>query len=136
MRPAIAVLAFATMAPHLRTSAASLLTLSRNLGGAIGLSIVTTMLARSIQTSHSDLASQVTAGDVPMVDPSILRMMGNGGEMAMAMVDAEINRQAAMIAYINDFQLMMIATIISLPLIFILRKPPKVETGQHLPAAE
>ena len=41
------------------------------------------------------------------------------------MLDAEINRQALMIAYIDDFYLMMIITLLALPLILLLRKPRK-----------
>ena len=123
------VLAFATIAPHLRTSAASIMTLARSLGGSIGISIATTILARNIQTSHSDLASQVTPSSMPVLDPSVLGMVGNFGETAMAMLDAEINRQAAMVAYIDVFHVMMIATTLSLPLIFLLRKADKGEPG-------
>ena len=50
---------------------------------------------------------------------------GSGGETVMAMLDAEINRQAAMVAYIDDFRLMMIAAVLSLPLILMLRRPGK-----------
>ena len=42
----------------------------------------------------------------------------------MALIDAEINRQAAMIAYIDDFYLMSWISIIVLPLLLFLR-PPK-----------
>jgi DHA2 family multidrug resistance protein len=118
----VAVIAFATIAPRLTTSAASVLTLARNLGGSIGISVATTVLARNIQTSHSDLASQITPASMPVLDPSVLSMFGSGGDMAMAMVDAEVNRQAAMIAYVDVFYMMMIATIISLPLVLIMQK--------------
>ncbi len=39
------------------------------------------------------------------------------------MIDAEVNRQAAMIAYLNDFWLMAIVTAISVPLVLLLQKP-------------
>jgi len=123
----ITVLAFATISPHLRTSAASIMTLSRSLGGSIGISLATTFLARNVQTSHSDLASHITTQTIPIVDPSVLGMVGNGGDVAMAMIDAEINRQAAMVAYIDDFHVMMIASVVTIPLILLLRKPAKAD---------
>ena len=46
------------------------------------------------------------------------------GDTAMAMVNAEINRQAAMVAYIDDFWLMMWVTLAAVPLVLLLR-PPK-----------
>jgi DHA2 family multidrug resistance protein len=117
------VLAFATIDTHLRTSAASIMTLARSVGGSIGISIATTILARSIQTSHSDLAAQITPASAPVLDPSVLGMVGSGGETVMAMLDAEINRQAAMVAYIDVFHVMMIASTIALPVILLLQKP-------------
>ena len=43
-------------------------------------------------------------------------------ETALAMMDAEINRQALMIAYIDDFHLMMIVSLCAIPLLLLLRK--------------
>ena len=48
----------------------------------------------------------------------------------MQMVNLEINRQAAMIAYLDDFKLMMIMLIIVSPLVFLL-KPGKAAPGQQ-----
>jgi DHA2 family multidrug resistance protein len=115
-------LAFGTLAPHYRTTAASLLNLSRNLGGSVGISLVTTLLARNIQVSHADLASNITPASTPPIEPSIFSTLGATGDSAMAILNAEINRQAAMIAYIDDFHLLMIVTVASLPLLLLLRK--------------
>ena len=117
------LIAFGTLPAHYRTSAASVLTLLRSLGGSIGISAMTVLLARNIQTSHSDLASQITPASMPPVEPSILSMLGSGGDSVMMMLDAEINRQAAMIAYVDDFHVMMIMTLASLPLLALLRRP-------------
>jgi MFS transporter, DHA2 family, multidrug resistance protein len=123
----ISLLGFATIAPHLRTSAAGMMTLFRNIGGSIGISVMSTVLARNMQTSHSDLASQITPSSTPVLDPGVLGMVGNAGQSVMAMLDAEINRQAAMVAYIDDFKMMMIGTLLSLPLILLLRNPGAAE---------
>ena len=119
----VTMLGFATLAPQLRTSASSLLQLGRNIGGSIGISMVVSLLAHNIQVSHSDLAAEVTPASAPPIDPSVLGMLGNRGEAVVAMLDAEINRQAAMIAYIDDYHLMMLMTLVTLPLILLLRKP-------------
>ena len=54
------------------------------------------------------------------------------GEAALRMADLEVNRQAAMIAYLNDFQLMIWMLLAFMPLIFFLR-PPKAGPGQLPP---
>ncbi|MDP9412659.1 MAG: DHA2 family efflux MFS transporter permease subunit [Pseudomonadota bacterium] len=115
-------LAFGTLAPKFRTTAASLLNLSRNLGGSIGISMVTTMLARNLQTSHADLAAQVTPFRIPLADPAVLDRLGGYGEAGLAALDGEINRQALMIAFLNDFYLMMMVTLAALPLVLLLKK--------------
>jgi DHA2 family multidrug resistance protein len=41
----------------------------------------------------------------------------------MATLNAEVTRQAATIAYLNDFQLMMWVTLAAIPLLVLLRRP-------------
>jgi DHA2 family multidrug resistance protein len=118
------LVAFATIAPHFRTNASSLMNLMRSLGGSVGISMLVALLARNLQVSHADLAAEVTPASMPPLDPAMLSLLGSGGHALLAMIDAEINRQAAMIAYINDFYLMMIVTVAALPLVLLMKKPP------------
>ena len=116
-------LAFASLAPAYRTTGASLLNLSRNIGGSVGISVVTTLLARNLQVSHSDLASHVTPSTLPLIDPSVIQRFGQLGDSATAMLNLEINRQALMIAYLDDFHAMMLLTLAALPLVWLLKRP-------------
>ncbi len=54
-------IAFATLAPHFRTDASSLMNLVRNIGSSLGVAVLTALLASNIQTSHADLGAHVTA---------------------------------------------------------------------------
>ncbi len=117
--------AFATLAPHLRTEGSSLLILLRSLGASIGISVTTTFLARNIQASHSDLASHVTASSTAVVDVSTIDRFQQLGSSVLGALDMEINRQAAMIAYIDDFYLMMWVSAAALPMIFLMRRPKR-----------
>jgi DHA2 family multidrug resistance protein len=114
-------LAFETLAPRLRTTAASLLNLSRNLGGSIGISIVSSQLVRMTQVAHADLATSVSA-DVPASAVSLLQSFGVPGGAALALIDAEVTRQAVFIAYLDDFKLMMIVTFAALPMLLLMRR--------------
>ena len=116
-------LAFATLPPHYRTEGASLMNLSRNIGASVGISLVTTLLARSVQVSHADMAPKINAENLSTLDPGLLQMLGGSGDTLLAMADAEINRQAMMIGYLNDFHAMMIVTALSVPLVIFLRRP-------------
>ena len=54
------MIAFATLAPQFRTNGTALLSLFRNVGSAIGVSVTETLLARNTQVEHSVLAGYVT----------------------------------------------------------------------------
>lgn len=130
------LIAFSSLPMAMRTDASSVLYLARSLGGSLGISLMVTMLARNIQVSHSDLAGHITSTNLgTAIDPATADRWGVLGDAALKAADLEINRQAAMIAYLSDFRLMMILVICIMPLIFLLkapglgRKPPPM----HLP---
>ncbi|MDP1026140.1 DHA2 family efflux MFS transporter permease subunit [Sphingomonas sp. KR1UV-12] len=117
------ITAFATLGPHQRTEGSSLMNLSRNIGASVGISIVVAMLARNIQTSHMELAGHVTAGGLTGADPIVGSMLGTNSDAALAIVDGLVNQQAAMIAYLDDFKLMMILTACAIPLVLLMKRP-------------
>ena len=120
------LIAFATLGPELRTDGSSLLNLFRNLGASIGISVVTTLLAINTQTSHQELGGHVTSTTTGLIDPAVAGAIGDAGQGALAMLNAEVTRQAMMIAFLDDFKLMMILTLAALPLVLLLRRPPKL----------
>jgi len=114
--------AFSMLPPHLRTDGASLLNLCRSIGSSIGIAVTTALAARSIQVSHEDLAGHVTASASSAVDVSTTERFQALGETMLRMADLEVNRQAAMIAYLNDFYLMMWMALAAIPLAMLLRR--------------
>lgn len=117
------ITAFATLAPRYRTEASSLMNLCRNIGASVGISMVTALLARNIQTNHQELGEHITSQTFDSVDPAMSSMLGSTGETVMAVMNAEVTRQAAMIAYLDDFKLMMILTAVAIPLVLLLKRP-------------
>jgi DHA2 family multidrug resistance protein len=116
--------ALATLPPMLRTDGSSLLNLSRLVGSSIGISVAITLLARGLQRSHEELGAHVTPEISAMLDLSALARYQQFGRAGLAMADAEVNRQAAMIAYINDFHLMMWLSLAAVPLALLMKKGP------------
>ena len=123
------ITAFATLSPRYRTEAASLMNLCRNIGASVGISMVTALLARNIQTSHQELGEHITSQTFDAVDPAMSSLLGSTGETVMAMMNAEVSRQAAMIAYLDDFKLMMILTAVAIPLVLLLKRPARPVAG-------
>jgi DHA2 family multidrug resistance protein len=118
------VIAFATLAPELRTDATSLLSLVRNVGSAIGVSATSALLARNIQISHADLAANMTPfNPIARGVGATGRMLDPASPKGAAMLDVLINQQAAIIAYLNDFKAMLIVSAPAVLLLLLMRRP-------------
>ena len=123
-------LAFETLPARARTTAAALLNLARNVGGSVGISVVSTQLVRMTQTSHADLAHNITEQTIPTLDPTMLQtIFPVAGPAALAYINMEINRQALFIAYLDDFKLMMLVTFAVLPLLLLMKRGNQVRGG-------
>jgi DHA2 family multidrug resistance protein len=123
-------LAFETLAPRLRTTGAALLNLSRNIGGSIGISVVSTQLVRMTQVAHADLAQHITQHTMATISATqIESAIPVAGPLALAVINAEITRQALFIAYLDDFKLMMMVTFVILPLLFFMKRGSRVGGG-------
>ncbi len=118
-------LAFATLPARDRTTGAALLNLARNVGGSIGISIVSFQLVRMAQVAHADMAQHITDSKIPTIDPNVLQTFGNQAASITAYLNAEITRQALFIAYLDDFKLMMWITFLVLPLLLLMRNTRK-----------
>jgi len=120
---ALSTVTFATLPPELRMQGTSIYSLMRNLGSSIGISIAGALLLRNIQANHASIAALVTPFDRALQSGAPGRMWSPAQAHGAAALDAVIARQAATIAYIDDFKLMMVISIIALPLVFLIRQP-------------
>jgi DHA2 family multidrug resistance protein len=131
------IVAFSSLEPQYRPDAASIMNLIRNIGGSFGISVIVTLLARNSQISHSELASHVTETSMAALDVgATAERVGDGGTAVLMMIDAEINRQALMISYIDVF-LMASAFLFIAALSLFFLKPMRLATPpQQVPASE
>jgi DHA2 family multidrug resistance protein len=118
------VLAFATLAPSLRTEGASLFSLARNIGAAIGVSVTSSLLARNAQVLHEQIGSSVTPFNraLQLAQP-VRRFLDPDTPHGAAMLDQIINHQAQTIAYMNDYVLMVMTTLPAMLLLLLMRRP-------------
>jgi DHA2 family multidrug resistance protein len=118
--------------PKNKTNAASgLINLARNIGGSIGISLVTTMLARRAQFHQASLVNNIHKGN-----PSLQAMMSAATHMLMshgssayqashqayALVANMLDQQATMLAYIDNFWLLAVAVLVMIPFVFLMKK--------------
>src|SRR5881227_2146110 len=132
------ILALSTLPRHILTQGTAIRSLMRNLGGSIGISILVATLAENTQIVHSRLVEGLRP-DNPLAQapflPAPFSLTTPGG---IAALNAEVTRQAAMVGYINNFKLMMIIALVSLPLLLLLRetgRAPRVPAPAAAPAA-
>jgi DHA2 family multidrug resistance protein len=122
-------LAFATINAKYRVDATSMFSLIRNVGQGVGISVVTVILSQMKTVNYGELAGRITLDSGAVRDFAA----ANGGfDNIVGTLNGMITRQSAMIAYLDDFHLMMILTVVSLPLVFLLRKPaPRVMSAEE-----
>ena len=117
----LSAVAFATLPPQYRTDATALFSLVRNIGSSIGISIVTVALTHNTQVNHSGLSAAISPFNPALgaVSPAAQ----TGDPTALTIMDQLVTAQSLMIAYIDDFYLMMIVTLAAIPLTLLLRRP-------------
>jgi DHA2 family multidrug resistance protein len=119
--------------PREKNNAASgLMNLARNIGGSVGISVVTTLLARRAQVHQAVLSENLSASNPRLRDMlhGITSAVGGsatgalgGSSKAWAMVQGTVIRQATMLAYIDCFWILGIAILVMIPLAFLMKKP-------------
>jgi DHA2 family multidrug resistance protein len=126
----LSTVTFATLEPHYRTEGTAMFSLMRNIGSSIGISVVVTLLARETQVNHASIAAGLSPFDgalqAPLL-PSLWNWHVTAGALAL---NHEITRQAAAIAYLDDFKLMMWLTLAAAPLLLLLRTPGRQPSGR------
>jgi MFS transporter, DHA2 family, multidrug resistance protein len=114
----LAAITFATLPVALRNEGTAVFSLLRNVGSSIGISVVVTLLTRNTQIMHASLAEHITPfGERLHLEGVPAAVAGR----ALALLDAQLGVQASLVAYLNDFKLMLLLTLGTMPLILLLR---------------
>jgi len=131
----ITTAAFLTLPSHLRNSGTSILTLVRNIGSSIGISMVIANLTSKTTETHARLVEQVTPFNNALQMPELAANLNANTDAGRALLDMIITQQASMIAYLNDFYLLMILTLAMIPLVRIIRAAKSPAGGKAEPVA-
>jgi DHA2 family multidrug resistance protein len=112
---------FATLTPAMRAEGTAIYSLIRNIGSSIGIALVQTLQVRNTQIMHGSLAAKISYASPALQDPGGFAVSSPAG---LASLNAEITRQASMVAYVDNYWLMMLLTFGVIPLLLLIR-PPK-----------
>jgi MFS transporter, DHA2 family, multidrug resistance protein len=121
----LTTIAFATLEPRFRTEAAGLYSLVRNIGSSIGISVVVFLLARFTQQNHMAMAALVSPLNQIFRSSHLPALWSLNSTPTLMALDAAIDVQAATIAYLNDFRLMMYVMLLAVPMLLIMRRPQR-----------
>jgi DHA2 family multidrug resistance protein len=121
--PPLSTITFATLNPRFRNDGTALFSLMRNLGSSIGISMVITYLVEKTQTNHSIFADQIQLFSQPLQQAIQNKLVDVQTAEGLALINALVTKEAATLAYLQDFRLMMWITLAALPILLLLRKP-------------
>jgi len=131
----LSTVTFATLSAELRTQGTSIYSLMRNLGSSIGISVTGALLISNTHVNHASIVAMVTPFNQALRHGAPARFWDPLTRHGAAALDAEINRQAMTIAYVDDFKLMMIISIAALPLVLLIRRPKSAAPADDAHAA-
>ena len=122
--------AYAYLPREKNNAASGLMNLARNIGGSVGISLVTTLLDRRAQVHQTYLSGHLSASNINM-RRALLGAAGRLGgansttamHKAYAAIEGMVFRQAAMLAYIDNFWLLAVAILAMIPLVFLMKRP-------------
>ncbi|HVI53658.1 MAG TPA: DHA2 family efflux MFS transporter permease subunit [Luteibacter sp.] len=120
LMPALTRAAFSTLSPALRSQGTAFFNLARLYGSTIGISVVQIFFYNNTQAMHLALAKHLRAHG-----PSA-QLVADHSAAHLAVVNEWVTGQAAVVAIIGQFKLLMIAMLVVSPLVFLLRKPRPV----------
>ncbi len=127
----ITTIAYAGIAQAKNNQVSSIVNLSRNLGGSVGIAMVTTLLARRSQVHQHQLVSHLSGYDHPLQDAlgdmtSMFQQRGYDPAGALQQSYGHlyglVQMQAAALAYVDAIWVMGVAALLMIPLVLLLRK--------------
>jgi hypothetical protein len=117
------LLALSGLPPHMLAQGTAIRALMRMLGGSIGIAVLETQLTQNTQIVHSVLSEHLRPDNPLAHAPYLTAPFSLTTPIGIAALNQEVTRQAAMIAYIDDFLLMLFVILALLPLLLFVRAP-------------
>jgi DHA2 family multidrug resistance protein len=119
----IATSAFWTLDPHLRADGVAVFHLMRNIGSSFFISISVAEVVRATGANYSRMTEFVTPFNKTLSLPSVMGSWTVESLAGLAGLAREINRQAALIGYLNAFWMYTAVSAMAIPLVFMVRRP-------------
>ena len=127
---ALSEVAFGTLKKQQIGGASGLFNLLRNIGGSIGIAAANTIATRHLQTHRDQLVPSLSGANVNLhrqLSELAIRMHLHAGpgvatRRALSLVQQDLDRQAQLLAYIDDFRYLTIICVLCVPIVFLMTK--------------
>ncbi|MFL6800078.1 MAG: DHA2 family efflux MFS transporter permease subunit [Xanthobacteraceae bacterium] len=126
----LSTVAFTTLPAHLRTEGTAILTLVRNIGSSVGISMVIAQLTSSTARMHAALVEHITPFNDALKSPDVSSILDLSTDAGRALLDLLATQQATIIAYANVFKLLMYLTLATLPFLFLIGSAKAARPGR------
>jgi DHA2 family multidrug resistance protein len=113
----LSTIAFLTLRNELRTEGTAMLTLIRNIFSSIGISVMIAELTNTTTVMHARLVENVTPFNDALRMPNITPTLNMATDTGRAVLDLLVTQQAAIIAYANDYKMLLVLSVIAMPLV-------------------
>src|SRR6201982_732429 len=130
----LSTVSFLTLPSHLRTDGTSMLTLMRNVASSIGISIVIAQLPHGSRRVYANLSEHINPFNHALQMPNVAGMIDLNTDSGRAMADAMVGIQAQIIAFSQDYQLVMLFILASIPLAIMIGSTKATLRAQAAPA--
>ncbi|MCW5747131.1 MAG: DHA2 family efflux MFS transporter permease subunit [Alphaproteobacteria bacterium] len=119
------VMAFSTLAPRQVTEASAIFTLMRNFGSSLFISVAVLVVIRSTASNYARLTEFITPYNKVLSMPGLPTSWSLDSATGLLSLSNEIQRQAAMIGYVNAFYLTAFTAVAAIPLAALMRRVPR-----------
>ena len=118
---------FATLPANLRPEGTAIYSLMRNIGSSIGIAMVQALQVGNTQAAHAGIVERMTETNSALMNSSYAQT-----QAGLESLNNEITRQASMIAYVDNFWLMLILCLLFMPLLLLVAAPKKKKSAEEM----
>ena len=129
----LSTVSFMTLSNHLRTDGTSMLTLMRNVASSIGISIVIAQLTEGGRRIYAVLSEHISPFNHALQMPDVHRLIDLNSDGGRALADAMVAIQAQIIAFSQDYQMVMVITLFAIPMALMIGSTKAALRAQAAP---
>jgi len=123
----LSTVAFLTLRSELRTEGTAMLTLIRNIFSSIGISVMIAQLTNTTTVMHARIVENVTPFNDALRMPDVTPTLDMATEAGKALLDLVVTQQAAIIAYANDYRMLLVLSVVAMPLVLLVGSSKAVQ---------